>query len=39
MWCDEATFTLAPTQRLLQALKKRGVPAKILDQALDDLAA
>ena len=36
---DEAKFTVAPTQRLVQALIKRGVPAKILDQALDDLAA
>lgn len=35
---DEARFTLAPTQRLVQALKKRGVPAKVLDQALHDLA-
>ena len=36
---DEAKFTFAPTQRLVQALIKRGVSAKILDQALDDLAA
>jgi hypothetical protein len=39
MRCDEAKFTFAPTQRLLQALKKRGVSAKVLDQALNDLAA
>ena len=31
---DEAKFTFAPTQRLVQALKKRGVSAKVLDQAL-----
>lgn len=36
---DEAKFTFAPTQRLVQALKKRGVSAKVLDQALHDLAA
>lgn len=36
---DEARFTFAPTQRLVAALKKRGVPAKLLDQALHDLAA
>ena len=36
---DEAKFTFAPTQRLVQALKKRGVSAKVLNQALDDLAA
>ena len=36
---DEAKFTFAPTQRLVEALKKRGVPAKVLDQALHDLAA
>ncbi len=36
---DEAKFTFAPTQRLMQALKKRGVSAKVLDQALNDLAA
>ena len=32
-------FTFAPTQRLVQALKKRGVSAKVLDEALRDLAA
>ena len=36
---DETKFTFAPTQRLVQALKKRGVSAKVLDQALHDLAA
>ena len=36
---DEAKFTFAPTQRLVQALKKRGVPARVLDQSLHDLAA
>ena len=36
---DEAKFTFAPTQRLVAALKKRGVPAKVLDQALHDIAA
>lgn len=32
-------LVLAPTQRLVQALKKRGVSAKVLDEALHDLAA
>ncbi len=36
---DEAKYTFAPTKRLLQALKKRGVSAKVLNQALDDLSA
>ena len=30
---DEAKYTFAPTQRLVQALKKRGVSAKVLDKA------
>ena len=37
---DEAKFTFAlPTERMVQALKKRGLSAKVLDQALHDLAA
>ena len=35
---DEAKFTFALHQRLVQALKKRGVPAKVLNQALKDIA-
>ena len=36
---DEARHTFAATERLVRALKKRGVAAKVLNQALDDLAA
>ena len=36
---DEAKFLFAPEQRLVQALRKRGIPVKVLDQALSDLAA
>ena len=34
---DETRFLFAPEQRLVQALKKRGIPAKVLDQARNDL--
>jgi hypothetical protein len=36
---DEAKHAFGPTQQLVQALKKRGVSAKVLDQALSDLTA
>lgn len=35
---DEAKFSFAPTQRLVEALKKRGVSKAVLDKALHDVA-
>jgi hypothetical protein len=35
---DEAKFSFAPTQRLVEALKKRGVSEAVLDKALHDVA-
>ena len=35
---DEAKFSFAPTQRLVEALKKRGVSEAVLDKALRDVA-
>ena len=34
---DEAKFSFAPTHRLVEALKKRGVPKAVLDKALHDV--
>ena len=34
---DEATFTSGQTDRLLQALKKHGVPQSVLDEATREL--
>ena len=36
---DEATFTPGQTDRLLQALKKHGVPQSVLDEATRELKA
>ena len=36
---DQAKFLFASGQRLVQALRKRGIAAKVLDQGLSDLAA
>ena len=35
---DEAKLSFAPTQRLVEALKKRGVSEAVLDKALHDVA-
>ena len=35
---DEAKFSFAPTQRLVEALKRRGVSKAVLDKALHDVA-
>ena len=35
---DETKFSFAPTQRLVEALKKRGVSKAVLDKALHDVA-
>ena len=34
---DEAQFVFGPTARLIEALKKRGVPAALLDEAAGKL--
>lgn len=36
---DEAQFTFGQTARLIEALKKRGVPDSVLDDAARELAA
>jgi hypothetical protein len=36
---DEAQFAKAPTDRLFAALRKRGVPDSVLDEAARELAA
>lgn len=36
---DEAQYTFGQTARLIEALKKRGVPDSVLDEAARDLAA
>lgn len=36
---DEAKFATGQTARLIEALKKRGVSEKVLDEAARDLAA
>jgi len=36
---DEAQFAFGPTARLIEALKKRGVPDAVLDEATRELAA
>lgn len=36
---DEAQFASGPTERLLEALKKRGVSQEVLDEAARELAA
>ena len=36
---DEAKFAPDQTSRLIEALKKRGVPESVLDQASKDLSA
>jgi len=36
---DEAKFTPNQTARLIEALKKRGVPESVIDQASKDLSA
>jgi len=35
---DEAQFAFSPTARLIEALKKRGVPASVLAEAELELA-
>ena len=35
---DEAQFAFGPTARLIEALKKRGVPAALLDEAAREVA-
>lgn len=36
---DEALFTNAPSARLIEALRKHGVPDAILDEAVKDMEA
>lgn len=36
---DEAQYAFGPTARLIEALKKRGVPDAVLDEATRELAA
>ena len=36
---DEAQFAAGPTARLIEALKKRGVPDEVLDEATREMAA
>ena len=36
---DEAQYVFGSTARLIEALKKRGVPAKVIDAATRELAA
>lgn len=36
---DEATYSSGTVERLTRALKKRGVPDAVVDEALRDLAA
>ena len=36
---DEAQFTFGPTARLLEALKKHGVPQAVLDEAAREVEA
>lgn len=36
---DEAKYAFGPTARLIEALKKRGVPDAVLEDAARDLAA
>jgi len=36
---DETQFAFSPTARLIEALKKRGVPEAVLQEAARDLAA
>ena len=35
---DEARYTFGATSRLIAALKKRGVPQAVLDEAIKDVA-
>ncbi len=35
---DEAQFAFGPTARLIEALKKRGLPSALLDEAARELA-
>jgi hypothetical protein len=36
---DEAHYAAGPTARLIEALRKRGVPDELLDEAVRELAA
>lgn len=36
---DESTFVFGPTARLAEALKKRGVPAKLIEEAAQEASA